>query len=362
MNRYQVFLFSLCPATFVIGNLISYWTEELQVDKDNWVNTWFIKQGWFWTSLIGWWCVVRYGGFGRYGTWKKTLARYAVLTIWWYLFTQSVWSGIAPIMDLVFMLSGGRCNFDIFDPSEPGSWKLNEKYHDTATRRQKSLTKLYRVLKQVANDPSSSLTNIVSQLEGWLVEGTTQLLDTDITPAQVNEYIDDFLHTWQKINSSYICRSLGGYWTGGHDPSGHIFLITLMCMFLLGELQVVGRRAWRKLSSSRPYLKILRIHLIKIFTTGGILNFLRNPFFTRELLMECFIFPPFTCVKELAIISAVTLKFIIWDNPVIILTSLVVMWWSSFLLTTLAFHTISEQISGLICAYIVAGLVYWKLK
>lgn len=252
VSRYKVFLFSLCPLTLVIGQFISS-KVNLEVDKDGWLNTYFVKQGWFWTSLIGWWCMVRYGGFGSHGTWKKTLVRYGILTAWWFVFTQSLWSEAAPLMDLVFTATGGRCNFDVFDPSDSFTWQINEKFHDSFTRRQSSLQKLYRALKKGSQNPSSMLQNAVSEIEYWISEGKEHLQSIDVTPSQLNSFIDSALHSWQKINSSNLCRSLGGNWVGGHDPSGHIFLITLMCMFLLGELQVLGKRALRVLRSDRKF-------------------------------------------------------------------------------------------------------------
>ncbi|CAI5058080.1 ATV_HP_G0025400.mRNA.1.CDS.1 [Saccharomyces cerevisiae] len=62
--------------------------------------------------------------------------------------------------------------------------------------------------------------------------------------AAINTFIHDQMHRWQgPLTTSAQCRRFGGHWAGGHDPSGHVFLATLMCMFLLGELRVFGRRA-----------------------------------------------------------------------------------------------------------------------
>ncbi|SCU99598.1 LANO_0F02608g1_1 [Lachancea nothofagi CBS 11611] len=360
LTLYKIFLFSLCPVTLLVGHLISY-RVTLEVDKDGWFNTYFVKQGWFWTSLIGWWCMIRYGLFGHRGSWKKTLIRYSVLTAWWLIFTQSIWTEVAPLMDLVFTATGGRCTFDVFDPSQSLTWQLNEKFHDTFSRRQSGLQKLYRALKQGSGNPSSLLQGAISEIEYWLSEGKDQLKNMEATPSQLNSLIDEAVRSWRKINSSNLCRSVGGYWIGGHDPSGHIFLITLMCMFLLGELQVIGKKALRKLKSDHRFLYLLKDHLIGIMRLGGITLLISKPPANRKDMIKQLGMAPLKWVKQVLILMALILRFLVWENPVTVLILLTFMWWWSFLITTIAFHTLLEQISGLLCAYVVAAVVYWKL-
>ncbi|SCU81359.1 LAFA_0C04324g1_1 [Lachancea sp. 'fantastica'] len=359
-SLYKVFLFSLCPVTLVVGHFLSNHIV-LEVDRDGWFNTFFVKQGWFWTSVVGWWCMVRYRGLGNRGTWKKTLIRYCVLTAWWMVFTQSIWSEAAPLMDLVFTATGGRCTFDLFDPTDLKSWTINNGFHDTFKRRQSSFRKIYRALKEVSANPSSMLQNAVSELEHWISEGKEHLTNLEMTPHQFNLLIDEALHSWRKINSSSLCRSLGGHWKGGHDPSGHIFLITLMCMFLLGELQVIGRKALRKLKTDRSLLNSIRSYGTNIFQLGTDLLKPSHGTATGKEKLKKLASIPFKLTEQLVMLIGSTLKFVIWENPILTLILLTVMWWWSFLVTTIAFHTLPEQISGLLCAYIVAVIVYWKL-
>ncbi|SCU83881.1 LAME_0C07140g1_1 [Lachancea meyersii CBS 8951] len=360
LSLYKVFLFSLCPLTLIVGHTVSQYIS-LEVDRDGWFNTYFVKQGWFWTSLVGWWCMIRYSGFGHRGTWKKTLLRYSVLTGWWMVFTQSIWSEAAPLMDLVFTATGGRCSFDVFDPSDPRTWQINEKFHDTLTRRQSSLRKIYQALKQASTNPSVVLENAVSAVEYWLSEGREHLMNIEMTPHQLNTYIDEALHSWRRINSSNLCRSLGGHWKGGHDPSGHIFLITLMCMFLLGELQAIGRKALRKLKTERRFWLALKTHSTNIVQSGAVFTSFSRQSVTWKALLKELAVAPVNRSKQLLLLTISTFRFVVWDNPIIALVVLTVMWWWSFLVTTIAFHTLPEQISGLLCAYIVAAIVYWKL-
>ncbi|CEP63012.1 Scs3p LALA0_S07e00408g [Lachancea lanzarotensis] len=359
-SLYKVFLFSLCPVTLIVGHFLSYHIV-LEVDRDGWFNTFFVKQGWFWTSLVGWWCMVRYRGLGIRGTWKKTLLRYCVLTAWWLVFTQSIWSEAAPIMDLVFTATGGRCTFDLFDPTDLGTWTINDRFHDTFSRRQVSFQKIYKALKQVSTNPSSMLQNAVSELEHWISEGKEHLSNLEMTPHQFNTLIDEALHSWRKINSSSVCRSLGGHWKGGHDPSGHIFLITLMCMFLLGELQVIGRKAQRKLKTDHNLWSSTRNYGTNMLKLGrNLLNLSRGTVTGKELLKKLALIP-FQIIEQQVKLIGVSVKFVLWDNPILALVFLTFMWWWSFLVTTIAFHTLPEQISGLLCAYVVAAIVYWKL-
>ncbi|CUS21273.1 LAQU0S02e09978g1_1 [Lachancea quebecensis] len=360
LSLYKIFLFSLCPLTLLVGQLVSF-RVHLEVDKDGWLNTYFVKQGWFWTSLVGWWCMIRYGGFGPRGTWKRTLLRYAILTVWWFVFTQSLWSEAAPLMDMVFTATGGRCSFEVFDSSDSPTWSINEKFHDTFSRRQSSLQKLYAALKKGAQNPPTLLQNAVSEIGYWISEGKGHLRGEDVTPSQLNSLIDSALHSWKKINSSYLCRSLGGYWIGGHDPSGHIFLITLMCMFLLGELQAIGKRALRVLKTHNRYWQQLREHGTNVLTMGGFWNLVAHPPATKkQFFKQLGLIPPNIGLQLIQLIGS-TARFIVWDNPVVLLVLFTFLWWWSLLITTIAFHTLWEQLSGLLCAYVVAGFVYWKL-
>lgn len=44
--------------------------------------------------------------------------------------------------------------------------------------------------------------------------------------------------TYPTISKSYVCKMSGGRWRGGHDISGHVFMLVLSSAFLLYELYI----------------------------------------------------------------------------------------------------------------------------
>jgi hypothetical protein len=53
------------------------------------------------------------------------------------------------------------------------------------------------------------------------------------------------------VVTSAACRVQGGKWRGGHDLSGHVFLLTHASLFLWAELEpVVRREGWRKMEDA----------------------------------------------------------------------------------------------------------------
>lgn len=188
-------------------------------------------------------------------------------------------------------------------------------------------------------------------------------MDHDVTSADLNSFIKRKMNSMGRISTSAMCRSHGGYWTMGHDPSGHIFLITLMTMFILGELQFFIQDAMARLLHDFNWVTILK-QCGKLFDNGLIWNYIKLDSRDRRnwmrVIYETLILPPYTFAKEAAELVVLTGRFIIWDNPIILLITLLVVWLWSFLITTLVFHTVSEQLSGLFFAYMVAGILYWK--
>lgn len=55
--------------------------------------------------------------------------------------------------------------------------------------------------------------------------------------------------TAERIVASAACRLAKGRWTGGHDLSGHVFLLTHASLYLMSELWPVlarqGYRGWQ---------------------------------------------------------------------------------------------------------------------
>jgi len=60
--------------------------------------------------------------------------------------------------------------------------------------------------------------------------GKCQLVDTD--PMRAKEEMG----TVQMVFTSAACKVAGGKWSGGHDLSGHVFLLTHASLFLWSEL------------------------------------------------------------------------------------------------------------------------------
>lgn len=351
---YKLCVLLLCPATLVFGNLLSFFfpnhLQSLQINKDGWLNSIFVKNGWFWNSIVGWWCILRYGDFQIN---RQSLIRYSILTIWWYIFTQALWFGIAPIMDLVFTYTGGHCYFTVFD----SNGNLADDFHDSIARRLKSLKRILFTLKNITMENDEDLLEkSMSDISCALNE---KCFNRTSSPQDINNFIRKTFAQDAPLLGSAQCRSLGGYWIGGHDPSGHVFLITLMIMYSFGELRLFGGKALQRLKKKK-YTGLL-ITSLKLFDNGPIWNLINNkPKNIKSFLMSAFILPPFTVVKDIVKFLGQILKIVVWQNPIILLISLLGMWWWSFLITSIVFHTFTEQLSGLLFAYIVAGIIYWN--
>lgn len=150
----------------IVGQLASWLGPEPSYFslKRNLFNVYFVKKAWFWTTVI-------YAAFiassksacaksSHYlGTPAQIACRYAAATLWWVLFAQ--WFFGLPIMDRVFLLSGGSC------------------------------------------------------------EGLAEQIGAKLSGKSI---------------SSAVCKKNGGQWTGGHDPSGHVFLLVHSSLFLLFEM------------------------------------------------------------------------------------------------------------------------------
>ena len=393
-------LLYLAPAIIVLGNLLRYLIPSINdtpYDKDGLLNVAFVKRGWFWTTLVCTLCLLRYNG-GQANTrnrYIKTIRRYIILTIWWYLFTQGIpaitKSGsitrLPPIMDWIFVLSGGLCSFDVFGTDALGSTGINASFQDTATRRKKSLMEIYRLLTtfaaNAAGDPDPFLENSINSIERALKgdnntvnatlhsrpQAVTVKTDTPGDPAVLNSYIRDKVASVNEMimSSSFACKRHGGYWTGGHDPSGHVFLLTLMIMFTLGEFTEIFPQALARLADARDQF----LHWGKVLlTTGPVSGYVKhgrnrsnnskadNNGRTGEtvwsLLFAVFVWPQIRCLKAVLRLT----RLIIWDNPIVLLIAMILTWIYCLLVTSMKFHTLLEQYSGFSFAYVVAYSLY----
>ncbi|CAL9732880.1 acyl-coenzyme A diphosphatase Scs3p [Monosporozyma unispora] len=326
----------LCPSLITLGYLLSstkFTRYFIEVNKDSLVNTVLVKNGWFWTTLVLFWCCYRYNVHRL----KSVIRRYVILTIWWFCFTQHIpLINLPPIMDLIFLWTGGECHFNIWN----SMGELDNTFHDNNTRR---IDKSFHILEKVLTKLSTS-----DKLEDeMLLQSLTCLKDglnhshTECN-IKINNFIRDAVRQEVPLNTSVQCRQYGGYWTGGHDPSGHIFLLTLMIMLLLGELPRMINIAWSKYH----------------YNPKGKENSAMKPSGKDTKGNEDITWSN-TILKCLRLIPLIT-KFIFWDQAILIMIWLLIIWSWSLVVTTTSFHTIAEQLSGLFFAYVVAGIVYYN--
>ncbi|KAL3230071.1 Acyl-coenzyme A diphosphatase SCS3 [Nakaseomyces bracarensis] len=365
---YKWALLGLCPAILILGNLLSLFVlrEPWEINKDGIINSIFVKKGWFWTTLVGWLCIVRYD---TRQLWKTSLKRYLILTVWWYVFTQGIlWFDLPPIMDLIFKFSGGSCNFDLYD----SDGNVNLEFQDSWRRRLSSWRKIYNKVKDYQVNGKNPL-GVDSKMMEFVTGSIEKALDhygqqirkstvirevnkflmennLDYSNRQINQFIKDFianisLNTTSGTNStldnSSACRINGGYWKGGHDPSGHIFLLTLMILFLIGESRQFFFKAIQHCLSTKSYCID---QCKKIISAPPQDN--RTPVWEQR-------------IQKAIKLTVFLARYILWENPIILLVVLLALWLWNLILTVIVFHTFSEQLSGLFFAYIVAATLYY---
>lgn len=354
--KLKVFILLICPVVLIIGHIISFFLKDsLIINKDGVINVYFVKLGWFWTSLVCWWCIFRYSSRKFY--WNS-LIRYVLLSLWWFIFTQNLWFGIPPIMDIIFIVTGGHCSFSVFDQD----MELNLLFQDSEYRRINSLRKLNGWLMKYMTGVENNKLLAKKTLDWINCRLNKQGCELDkMRYETVNHFITDIMDKNHNINNSNLCRLLGGHWIGGHDPSGHIFLITLMCMFLLGELQIFGKTACKKLKiNSKVYLTLFFKLFLQLLDNGGFWNLFDSNIDTG-IFIKFVVLPPYNFMKTVIKMISVIVFFIIWENPILLLIFFLCIWMWSFLITSIAFHTFYEQLTGLLGAYIVVILTYWYL-
>ncbi|KAK9470674.1 inositol phospholipid synthesis and fat-storage-inducing TM-domain-containing protein [Dipodascopsis tothii] len=149
LSTTELTVLALYPGILLLGSLVAVVSapDTYFSRKSNVFNVYFVKKGWFWTTLV---FLIH---VARTRPTVGTAVRYAVATAYWIAFTQ--WLFGPPIMDRVFSATGGECRL------------------------------------------------------------------SDAAPP---------------IRSSAGCRHANGAWDGGHDVSGHAFLLTHASMFLWFEL------------------------------------------------------------------------------------------------------------------------------
>ncbi|KAH3680223.1 hypothetical protein WICMUC_000488 [Wickerhamomyces mucosus] len=119
---------------------------------------------------------------------------------------------------------------------------------------------------------------------------------------------DDIVNNQSLFNDvgSKACRKLQGIWTGGHDPSGHVFLLVQSSIILWFEL-------------------------LDIRTLAELKKFGDNYQGKRQW-------------KERALLIA--------SSSIIVLFALLTLWWFMLLITSIHFHSFPEKLTGLFFSYL----------
>ncbi|RHZ65889.1 hypothetical protein CDV55_105416 [Aspergillus turcosus] len=144
--------------------------------KDNIFNLYFVKIGWLWTTLAFVSLLVSQPAYTAASAHQprrlaQAALRYSLATLVWYLTTQ--WFFGPPIIDRSFVITGGKCE---------------------------------RVVAETPGNPAAAIAQ-----EGSISAGL------------------------EKLFTAAACKAAGGTWTGGHDVSGHVFMLVLSTSMLVFE-------------------------------------------------------------------------------------------------------------------------------
>ena len=163
--------------------------------KSNVLNVLFVKRGWFWVTVTFFAFVATHPHFTAvqkapsktlFGRRASAVIRWSLVTGWWILVTQ--WFFGPALIDRSFRLTGGGCE---------------------------------------------ALQALADEIEAEAVQ-----------QGRAGSKSAQFLNA---ASTSAACKHAGGKWSGGHDISGHVFLLTLGTTFLAQE---IGWVLWRKIAAS----------------------------------------------------------------------------------------------------------------
>ncbi|PWW73430.1 hypothetical protein C7212DRAFT_366219 [Tuber magnatum] len=193
--------------------------------KRNPVNVFFVKYGWLWTTLVFLIHISRLRSSKL-----KALLRYAAATAWWILVAK--WFFGPPLMDWLFLATGGKCQLVDADPM--------------------------RAKEEVGTAQMMSLVDRFCLATG----GKCQLFDA--APMCAKEEVG----TAQMVFTSAACKVVGGKWSGGHDLSGHVFLLTHASLFLWSEFLPIWIRSGAAGWESAGVLTLLALWWWMLLMTG----------------------------------------------------------------------------------------------
>lgn len=238
----------LLTSILIIGQIMSLLSPSESIDnyytsRGNLINRYFVKLGWFWTISV--YFNILFNKVKR-GFMNKRLIlisflRVGIITAGWFIFTQ--WFFGLPIMDRVFIFTGGSCT-NISENRVP--------------------THLKSLIYQSVSNSKMFASEMIS---------------------------------------SASCRLIRGSWDGGHDPSGHIFLLTISINLLVWETVVLWSNEFESL-----------YHMINQDFQG----------------LSSFILQPFI----------ITIIFVLVEMMM-------------FMMTVIKYHTLIEQVGGFMAAIMV---------
>lgn len=322
--------------------------------KHNLINQYFVKKGWSWTVFASILIIVRkiiidyrnYSLNRNSVTSKKLITNNIILvakllaaTSWWWFFTQ--WFFGLPIMDRVFLATGGLCS--------PDSDSLNKSY-SKIIRYISSNKRIQALLHKFELDSGAFLAPGPFIPESIPLEFFSST-DKSRNNEKLNIIEDVFSKAFAKTVSSSVCRRIGGAWVGGHDPSGHSFILTHSSLFLLFEL----------------------IPMVPIFIND---LYLTNSLF-RKSLDKIFQDPELArriCMVEQADLDTSKKSslygkyetghawwkelFSLLFNPLLFTSFILLLWAWMLFITGIYFHSFPELLGGIIVGYLEVVLVY----
>ncbi|KAI8941068.1 hypothetical protein NX059_002308 [Plenodomus lindquistii] len=270
-TRLEAQLIAIYPATLLLGSIFSILSPATRAapysadsqshlpefapsyfaQKKNVFNVYFVKVGWFWTTLAFAMFVTFHPGFGRgfSGRRVRAILRYVAVTTWWTFLTQ--WFFGPPLIDRGFRLTGGMC--------------------------------------ELIRDP-----------------------DARADMSDTKEFI-----------TAATCKAVGGTWKGGHDISGHVFLLILGSALL-----------WLEFLPALTRLEQLRDGRLITLADGKVASVLVE----KER------------VTEEGDATAKGVKFALGVAGL--------MWWM-LLMTAAYFHTWFEKFTGLLVAFVALWTIYF---
>lgn len=254
---------------FFVGKIIHFTSQHEEVynyynDKNNILNQLFVKKGWLWTTVVI--SMLYIGAYISNHPHVSSIntGKVAIRAIVNYAISTIWWWLFTqkcfglPLMDKIFLWTGGKC------------------------------------------------VNVQAENLGSHAQFFTQVADV------------------YESNSvgSVACRRVRGSWEGGHDPSGHVFLMVHLSLYLFFEMMQ--------------------------FIDGDVLTKWKS-FYSK--------------FKAKPSISS--LGLFVLNHPYLPALWLVGLWWFMLLMTNIYFHTILEKLVGLGFGYLIS-LVYlvprWRVK